>query len=46
MRKIKVLGVVLLVSVFVVSSCAQKPCPTYSKAEIEYQKKLKKDTQL
>lgn len=42
MKKIKLLALLLAVFILGISSCAQRPCPAYTKADMEYKKDVKK----
>jgi PBP1b-binding outer membrane lipoprotein LpoB len=38
MKKVKILALLLVVAILALSSCAQRPCPAYTKADFEFQK--------
>ena len=41
MKKYKILALLLAAIVLGISSCAQQPCPAYTKADLEYDKEKK-----
>ena len=41
MKKVKILALLLAVSFLALTSCAQRPCAAYTKADFEYQKDKK-----
>ena len=41
MKKVKILALLLAVGFLALSSCAQRPCAAYTKADFEYQKDKK-----
>ena len=42
MKKFKLVALLLAVVILGISSCAQRPCPAYTKADMEYNKDVKK----
>ncbi len=41
MKRVKILALLLGIGFLGLTSCAQKPCPAYTKADFEYQKDKK-----
>jgi hypothetical protein len=41
MKKTKYVALFLILAILGISSCAQKPCPAYTKADLEYKKEKK-----
>lgn len=42
MKKFKLLALLLVVLIMGISSCTQHACPAYTKADVEYNKDVKK----
>jgi PBP1b-binding outer membrane lipoprotein LpoB len=41
MKKTQIIALFLILAILGISSCAQKPCPAYTKADLEYKKDKK-----